>query len=103
LLRSRARVCFGGSVAAASATWLTGAAVRTFARAAIVLSEPNLAGSAIVRHRALREVPALVRLDHDTAGGERGRESEHDYRKTSHVRGTISPNAPNPAWQRRSV
>jgi hypothetical protein len=43
---------------------LARAAVGAFTRTALVLAEARLARIAIVRHRALREIPALVSFDH---------------------------------------
>jgi hypothetical protein len=44
-----------------------------------VLTEARLAWVAIVRHRSLREVASLVRLDDDTStSSERCRDGKHD-------------------------
>jgi hypothetical protein len=68
-----------GLVAAASTTWLAGAAVGAFARAAFVLAEANFTGIAIVRHRTLGQVATLVRLYHDASTArDRCRDQERD-------------------------
>jgi hypothetical protein len=73
------------SVAAASATWLTGTAVGTFARAACVLIEPTLTGITIGRHRAFGEVAALVGFDHHAPRTcDRGNDDEDQRRETTH-------------------
>jgi hypothetical protein len=73
---------------------LTGTAVGPLARAAFVLTEPDLSGVAIVGHRTLREGASFVGVDEDTTGG---RERQNGTKqKASHDQRTITP-----PWQPR--
>src|SRR5262249_2157691 len=66
------------SVAAASAAWLSGAAIGALPRASLVPAESLFTGVAIIDHRTLGEMAALVGADHDAAGAGGHGEAEAD-------------------------
>src|SRR4051794_27556957 len=76
-------------VAAASATWLSGASGRAFTRSALVLAEALLARLLIVGHRALCQVATLVRLHDHTARSHHRDDKATD--KALHCCATITP------------